>query len=134
MRNEKYCVKHNRYHRCRKFTVASGQKRRAVREASRVPDKLQPAPDSAVAIAEIVMQVANTNLINAYDKAFRRSAQGQPAKFTWAKSTRKIKPGKPDKYLNGRKPYSQRVGRYGMGTNIGIPGLGRRGHAFEKVY
>jgi len=113
--------------------VASGQKRRAVRETSRVSDKLQPAPDSAVAAAEIIMQVANTNLINAYDKAFRRNVQGKPG-LVWAKSTRKIKVGKPDKYLNGRKPYTQRVGRYGMGTNIGIPGLGRRGHAFEKVY
>jgi len=99
-----------------------------------VPDKLQPAPDSAVAIAEIVMQVANTNLINAYDKAFRRSTQGAPARLIWAKYNRKYGTGKPDKYLNGRKPYSQRVGRAPMGTNIGIPGLGRRGHAFEKVY
>jgi len=134
MRNERYCGKHNRYHRCRRVTVASGQKQRSVPQTSRVP-RDSPAPaDSAVAVAEIVMQVANTNLIAAYDKAFRRHKQGQPAKLIWAKSNRKIGGGKPTKYTNGRQPYSHKVHRGGMGTNIGIPGLGRRGHAFEKVY
>jgi len=136
MRNEKYCVKHNRYHRCRRFTVASGQKRRSVRQTSRVSDKLPPTTDSAVAAAEIVMQVANTNLINAYDRAFRRAAQGRPASKIWATNQKHHRAGRA-KYLNGRSTYSEKVGRKGVGRTTGLRGfggLGRRGHAFEKVY